>query len=134
VSAKKEEIKTNGTVVKVEEAVESKVSVIKKKKSAPKKRKAADADEQYACDSCDEKDVKEEAEADEKPAKKRRTKKIKDEDMSPLAARTAISALKKAVYIGAHVSGAGGRFSLPPICPSPPARTAESYASPNCSF
>ena len=41
-------------------------------------------------------------------AKKRKTASKKDEDAMPLAARTAIASLKRAMYIGAHVSGAGG--------------------------
>ncbi len=40
--------------------------------------------------------------------KKRRTAKAIDEDTMPLADRTAVSSLKKAMYIGAHVSAAGG--------------------------
>ncbi|KAI0396085.1 xylose isomerase-like protein [Xylariaceae sp. FL0594] len=40
--------------------------------------------------------------------KKRRTAKTKTEDLAPLAERTAIESLKKAMYIGAHVSSAGG--------------------------
>ncbi|KAK4105285.1 AP endonuclease [Parathielavia hyrcaniae] len=45
-----------------------------------------------------------------KPAtKKRKTASKQDaKDSMPLAARTAISSLKRAMYIGAHVSGAGG--------------------------
>ncbi|KAI0196863.1 xylose isomerase-like protein [Astrocystis sublimbata] len=43
------------------------------------------------------------------PKKRRTTKaKGKDEDTMPLAERTAIASLKKAMYIGAHVSSAGG--------------------------
>ncbi|PNY24456.1 DNA-(Apurinic or apyrimidinic site) lyase [Tolypocladium capitatum] len=41
-------------------------------------------------------------------AKKRKTKAAKDADSMPLAERTAVSSLKKAMYIGAHVSAAGG--------------------------
>ncbi|KAL2022810.1 hypothetical protein VTK56DRAFT_4626 [Thermocarpiscus australiensis] len=44
-------------------------------------------------------------------AKKRKTAPKKDkavDDTMPLAARTAIASLKRAMYIGAHVSGAGG--------------------------
>ena len=41
-------------------------------------------------------------------APKKRTKKEKNEDTMPLADRTAVSSLKKAMYIGAHVSAAGG--------------------------
>lgn len=44
--------------------------------------------------------------------KKRKTAKAKDEDVMPLADRTAVSSLKKAMYIGAHVSAAGGVFLL----------------------
>ncbi|KAI8635141.1 xylose isomerase-like protein [Xylariaceae sp. FL1651] len=40
--------------------------------------------------------------------KKRKTTKAKPEDTMPLAERTVISSLKKAMYIGAHVSSAGG--------------------------
>ncbi|KAM0274911.1 hypothetical protein ACHAQH_007763 [Verticillium albo-atrum] len=91
------------------------------KKAAPK-RKAVE-EEDPSCDSCAEKEESE----DEKPAKKRKTTtapkatpsklakpakaaraaKPKADDM-PLAARTAIPSLKRAMYIGAHVSGAGG--------------------------
>ncbi|GAW18123.1 hypothetical protein ANO14919_075960 [Xylariales sp. No.14919] len=43
------------------------------------------------------------------PKKARATKaKVKAEDVMPLAERTAIASLKKAMYIGAHVSSAGG--------------------------
>lgn len=47
-----------------------------------------------------------------KTTKKRKTK-AKDEDAMPLADRTAMPSLKKAMYIGAHVSAAGG------LCPYP---------------
>lgn len=79
-----------------------------------KKRKAVkeedtdqeDAQEDHECDSHGE-----EADEVKKPApKKRKTKKDKEEDMAPLAERTAVSSLKKAMYIGAHVSAAGGTF------------------------
>ncbi|KAH7034975.1 xylose isomerase-like protein [Microdochium trichocladiopsis] len=45
---------------------------------------------------------------DSKPAPKKRKTKGKEEDTMPLTERTAITALKKAMYIGAHVSSAGG--------------------------
>lgn len=41
-------------------------------------------------------------------AKKRKTKAEKEDEKMPLAARTVISSMKRAMYIGAHVSGAGG--------------------------
>lgn len=44
-----------------------------------------------------------------KPApKKRKTSKKDAEDTKPLAARTAVTSLKRAMYIGAHISSAGG--------------------------
>ena len=53
--------------------------------------------------------------------KKRKTTKgkagKKDDAMSPLAARTVVMSLKKAMYIGAHVSSAGGRASSQPVPP-----------------
>lgn len=44
--------------------------------------------------------------------KKRKTEKAKDEDTMPLADRTAVSSLKKAMFIGAHVSAAGGMLPM----------------------
>jgi AP endonuclease-1 len=58
--------------------------------------------------------VEEEESAAEEPKaapKKRRAAnkaKVKPEDVMPLAERTAIASLKKAMYVGAHVSSAGG--------------------------
>lgn len=51
-----------------------------------------------------------EAEAQETPKvkKPRKTKEQKEEEMVPIASRTAISTLKRKIYIGAHVSAAGG--------------------------
>ncbi|KAK2050292.1 apurinic endonuclease [Colletotrichum somersetense] len=94
--------KTNGIKSTTVAAAKSKTAT--SKKPAPK-RKAASDDEHESCGSCAEK------EEEEKPAKKRKTAakgKTKKEDDMPLADRTVISSLKKAMYIGAHVSGAGG--------------------------
>lgn len=47
-----------------------------------------------------------------KAAKRRKTTKAaKETDTMPLAERTAVSSLKKTMYIGAHVSAAGGAFA-----------------------
>ncbi|KAM0329826.1 hypothetical protein ACHAQA_003990 [Verticillium albo-atrum] len=92
------------------------------KKPAPKRKAVVkEEEEDPSCDSCAEKEESE----DEKPAKKRKTttaaapaapapkaksakaKPAKAGDM-PLAARTAVASLGKTMYIGAHVSGAGG--------------------------
>jgi AP endonuclease-1 len=67
-----------------------------KPKKAPAKRKSKAEDDDAEDDS------------DKKVTKKRKTKEEKEAETMPLAARTAIGALKKAIYIGAHVSGAGG--------------------------
>lgn len=42
---------------------------------------------------------------------KKRKKKGKEDDAMPLAKRTGVASLKKGMYIGAHVSGAGGLSS-----------------------
>lgn len=79
-----------------------------KKRKAP----AADRDDKdHECASHDEgvEDEDEDKDKDVKPTpKKRKTKEDKDREMLPLAARTAVDSLPKAMYIGAHVSGAGG--------------------------
>jgi AP endonuclease-1 len=68
-----------------------------KPKKAPAKRKAKnDGDEEEADDT--------------KTKKKRKTKEEKEAEAMPLAARTVTGTLKKAMYIGAHVSGAGGKL------------------------
>jgi len=48
--------------------------------------------------------------ADRIVPKKRKTKEEKEAETMPLATRTMVGALKKAMHIGAHVSGAGGKI------------------------
>ncbi|KAI1345226.1 xylose isomerase-like protein [Xylariaceae sp. FL0016] len=73
--------------------------------TAPESRKRKAVKQELA----EEVDEKEEVIEQPKAAKKRKTKgKGKAEDEMPLAERTAISSLKKAMHIGAHVSSAGG--------------------------
>jgi hypothetical protein len=104
-SAKKETVTTT-TKTKVESA-----------KSVTPKRKASQRDEdEFTPGGKAESELLE----SEPPAKKQKTKgpagkakgkgKTKEEDMKPLAARTAVASLKKAMYIGAHISAAGGPF------------------------
>ena len=82
--------------------------VVKKTVAAPK-RKAAPAPDYEAEEhaSCAEEDEEERPQ----PAKKRKTavksKKEEGAGAMPLAERTSVSSLKKAMYIGAHVSSAG---------------------------
>lgn len=57
-----------------------------------------------------EDDDNEDAE-EKKVPKKRKTKEEKEAEAMPLVARTLIGSLKKAMHIGAHVSGAGGESS-----------------------
>lgn len=64
-----------------------------KPKKSPAKRKAKIEDEDAD---------------DTKVKKKRKTKEEKEAEAMPLAERTAISTLNKAMYFGAHVSAAGG--------------------------
>lgn len=59
-----------------------------------------------------EEGVNEETE-DKKSTKKRKTKEEKGAEAMPLAARTAIQALKRPMYIGAHISAAGGKLLRP---------------------
>ncbi len=72
----------------------SKTKVMKRKATKPVAQQEQDA-------SITEDEVK--------PKKKRKTAKQKVEELVPLAERTAISSLEKPMYIGAHVSSAGGR-------------------------
>jgi AP endonuclease-1 len=72
---------------------------IPKQKKASSKRKAKTEEE-------DDDDTEE-----KKVPKKRKTKEEKEAEAMPLAARTLIGSLKKAIHIGAHVSSAGGESS-----------------------
>ncbi|KFX91850.1 hypothetical protein O988_07555 [Pseudogymnoascus sp. VKM F-3808] len=75
--------------------------------SPPPKRKIKDEEE----DSSDEKTT---AKPAKKPVKKRKTKEETENDAMPVAARSAVAALKRKMYIGAHISAAGGvQNSLP---------------------
>lgn len=84
------------------------------------KRKAATAVVAYADEDTEnespveEEEKKQEKETDKKPAPKKRKIKgaAKEEDNMPLAERTVIASLKRSMYIGAHVSGAGGKNVL----------------------
>jgi AP endonuclease 1 len=49
-------------------------------------------------------------EVEGKKVKKKRKTKEKEVEAMPLAPRTSIQTLKRAIYIGAHVSGAGGKY------------------------
>jgi AP endonuclease-1 len=84
--------------VKAEAVLEEGKAPQSKKASAKRKAKIAEDDE-------------DEVSEEKKVKKKRKTKEEKEAETMPLAARTAIKGLKKALYIGAHVSGAGGIFS-----------------------
>ncbi|KAL1870476.1 DNA-(apurinic or apyrimidinic site) lyase [Diaporthe australafricana] len=125
VKAEKEVVqKANGAAAKAKVTKTKAEAATPRKKTASKKRKAADdtEDEDHECDSHNE------AEQDEKEKpgpKKRKTKKDKEAEAMPLAERTTVGSLKRAMYIGAHVSGAGGRSiliafnALPSFQPSP---------------
>ncbi|KAM0819382.1 hypothetical protein AB5N19_05197 [Seiridium cardinale] len=77
------------------------------KKTTSKRKIEAAVDDDGELDVKAEQEIKTEI-TETKPAKKRRTAKQKPEDMPPLAQRSAVASLKKAMFIGAHVSAAGG--------------------------
>jgi AP endonuclease-1 len=99
----KAELRSDEEIIKAPKrkisSVKAKVTVEKhapKPKKSPAKRKARAEDD-------------EDVDSDEgKIKKKRKTKEEKEAEAMPIAARTAIGTLKKAMHIGAHVSGAGG--------------------------
>jgi len=103
------------------------VTVVSVEKS-PKKRKSIEVDANESdlkkpmptdsVESPKRAKTKRKAEIDENPdqehnskniKRKRKTKEEKETEAMPLAARTPIQSLKRAIYIGAHVSGAGGK-------------------------
>ncbi|KAL8408775.1 hypothetical protein RB594_007279 [Gaeumannomyces avenae] len=107
-------VRKNGRATKVEATV-TKTEVVAKGRTA--KRKATEEDESEVGeghDSCCGSAHEDEEETEKpvarsgpkQPAKKQKT--VKDQGSMPLVERTAISTLKKAMYIGAHVSAAGG--------------------------
>ena len=71
-----------------------------KAKKPPPKRKSKAIDEDDDIEGVKQKKVK----------KRRKTKEEKEAEAMPLAPRTAIEGLKKAMHVGAHVSAAGGTF------------------------
>ncbi|KAJ8112233.1 hypothetical protein ONZ43_g5439 [Nemania bipapillata] len=97
---------------------ESKARVTKRKaiESSPEPDFNSDEEEEEEVQPVKKRKATSKAKVEEEesaaPAKKpRATKakaKAKSEDTMPLAERTAIASLKKAMYIGAHVSSAGG--------------------------
>ena len=64
-------------------------------------------------------------------SKKRKTGKSKQDDAMPLSERTATSTLKHAMYIGAHISAAGGQPSLRlislSVSPNPVAKSPRNF-------
>ncbi|KAK3397625.1 xylose isomerase-like protein [Sordaria brevicollis] len=89
--------------VKKEEVVEEKKVVVKKVAATKRKGKSQDDEDE----DIENKDPVEEE--TKKPApKKRKTKASAEEDAAPLAARTPVESMKRKLYIGAHVSSAGG--------------------------
>jgi len=89
--------KQNGAGIKSASAAKTAAEM---KKPGTKKRPASD-DEDFEKDSPVEKQ-------DKKQAAKRQKKAGKKDDGVALAERTPISALAKPMYLGAHVSAAGG--------------------------
>ncbi|KAI1482780.1 hypothetical protein K445DRAFT_55503 [Daldinia sp. EC12] len=86
-----------------EEDIKDETPIVTEDTKSSKKRKADKIEDE-------EEDENEDGPVAEKPkaGKKRKTAKEKTEDLMALAKRTIISTLKKSMYIGAHVSSAGG--------------------------
>jgi AP endonuclease-1 len=95
----KDAVETKVNRVKAEAILEEEKAAKPKKAPAKRKSKATEEDEDGDSDA----GVK-------KVTKKRKTKEEKEAEAMPLAARTVIGGLKKAMHIGAHVSAAGGTF------------------------
>jgi AP endonuclease-1 len=87
-------VPTNGKQASVGEA-----ELAAKQEPASKRKPADEADFE------DDGSVQE---AKKRTAKKRKTKTATGEENMPLAERTAATALRRSMYIGAHVSSAGG--------------------------
>ncbi|KAK1776600.1 xylose isomerase-like protein [Copromyces sp. CBS 386.78] len=96
-SAKKVTRARGGGVKKEEEVAVKKVAATKRKGKTQ-----GDDDEDI-----ENKDPVQEVET-KKPAPKKRKTKASEEDATPLAARTPVESMKRKLYIGAHVSSAGG--------------------------
>jgi len=95
----KESVKVKATPRKRKgdtEEVEAEVGVAKKGKAGAKRKVKEE-----------EGDVVEE-EGETKVTKKRKTKEEKEKEAMPLAARTVVAGLKRKMFIGAHISAAGG--------------------------
>ncbi|KAK3310554.1 xylose isomerase-like protein [Chaetomium strumarium] len=100
-------IKVNG--IEKEVVAESKVAVIKKSNISKRKAAPAELDNNDEEPAEDNDEAGDQLQGTKKPApKKRKTAKKETDDSMPLAARTAVASLKRAMYLGAHVSGAGG--------------------------
>jgi AP endonuclease-1 len=116
---------TDKAVATVEAVTAVKVEKSPRKRKIKKEADASDGDIQKpiplgSAESTKKAKAKRKAEAGEeagqepdskKVKKKRKTREEKEAEAMPLAARTSIQSLKKAMYIGAHVSGAGGKYS-----------------------
>ncbi|KAI1407832.1 AP endonuclease [Hypoxylon sp. FL1857] len=118
--AKKAIVETAAAAAAAAETVTSSAGTPKSKAAKRKAAEEADDDEpltvvEESKSAKKRKADKSNAEDDEEPvveqpkaAKKRKTAKAKTEDLMALAKRTIINTLKKSMYIGAHVSSAGG--------------------------
>jgi hypothetical protein len=94
-------------------------SISPKKAKAKRKIEAEEQIEQESSEKKIKKEGKRKAEKDEtieedavtkKVKRKRKTKEEKEAETMPLAARTSIQTLKRPIYIGAHISAAGGKY------------------------
>ena len=118
--------KAKQEAIRAEPPVKATTNGASAKKASAVKRKASPEPEEW-CDSHAEEEEGEE----KKPAKKRKTKAADKGTTMPHAARTAVSSLKRAMYIGAHVSAAGGQTIQPLTSYANPLTLRQEYTTPS---
>ncbi|KAI0021511.1 xylose isomerase-like protein [Xylariomycetidae sp. FL0641] len=102
VSGKTRSARASRSATKVK--IEKETSLAEESKGTNRKRKVAVKDET----GDEEEEQQQKVDGTQVSRKRKRTAKQKIEDAMPLAKRTAVASLQKAMYIGAHVSSAGG--------------------------
>ncbi|PQE29262.1 apurinic apyrimidinic endonuclease protein [Rutstroemia sp. NJR-2017a BBW] len=98
-------IASSKSAVKVKQTNSTKKGAATANKKVSAKRKLKEEDEG---EDEEEGEELEKITVEKKVVKKRKTKEEKEAENMPLAERTLVTTLKKAMHIGAHVSGAGG--------------------------
>lgn len=106
---------TNGVEKKAFPNVRSAISKVMKKRKKPSEDNEKTVVEESINTTKKRKEASEDNEStvveeSTKTTKKRKITKGKEDDAMPLGERTVVSSLKMGMYIGAHVSAAGGKY------------------------